>query len=531
MKHTTVKQFTALLLLAAGLAGCSEEAAHTGTPGDTRTPMTVSVSDEGYTAGNASAADTRVSENGYITIFTTGDRIGLYVVKADGSYVHENLPLTLTDAGSGKLAWQAPGGTKLYNEDPEAKYFAYYPYRQTLDGSVEAAADNAADFFAGVTTAWTPDTDQSTYEKYTAQDLMLGQGVVKDKQGDSKTIAFTLTHAMALVVMETPATEYALAGAPGYTWTVLPHNTKFEGFTPYSPSPGTYRLLVKPGQSGTGDLKGSYTNADGKQSEYAISQNDMAAAHYAYNKVDGGISSVTHTLQAGDFYLKDGSLVSKDTKLTSAQQADCIGIVFWVGDATAKDKTLKTDHPACTHGLVVALGEKESVEWQPNYVSVQNWLNSNKNGVFLSVLSGNGSADPLNNIQGYNNTKATEAFNAANADNTVTAVAEAVAYRTKVPAPQNSSDWHLPSAKELTLLCGKETSNIWTNGSGGTANRDLINAQLLPIGGAVQISKENYWSGTEFESDRAWYVNFSDGKVGYSSKRGASYRVRSVLAF
>lgn len=161
----------------------------------------------------------------------------------------------------------------------------------------------------------------------------------------------------------------------------------------------------------------------------------------------------------------------------------------------------------------------------------QSWLNANKNNIFLPVSTANGPADPLNNIQGYNNTKATEAFNAANADNTVTAVAEAVAYRTKVPAPQNSSDWYLPSAKELTLLCGKETSNIWTNGSGGTANRDLINAQLLPIGGAIQISKENYWSGTEFESDRAWYVNFSDGKVGYSSKRGASYRVRPVLAF
>lgn len=223
--------------------------------------------------------------------------------------------------------------------------------------------------------------------------------------------------------------------------------------------------------------------------------------------------------------------MSKSTKLTSAQQADCIGIVFWVGDATAKDKTLKTDHPACTHGLVVALGEKEGVEWQPNYVSVQNWLNANKNGMFLSVLTGTGAADPLNNIQGYNNTKAIEAFDAANADNRVTAVAEAVAYRTKVSAPQNSSDWYLPSEKELALLCGKEMSNIWTNGSGGTANRDLINAQLQTIGGAVQIADDFYWSGAEFDTNLAWRVNFADGSVSYVNKRSSSHRMRPVLAF
>ena len=58
-------------------------------------------------------------------------------MKADGSYVHENLPPTLTDTGGGRLAWQA----KLYNEGPDSKYFAYYPYRQTIGGAVQIADD------------------------------------------------------------------------------------------------------------------------------------------------------------------------------------------------------------------------------------------------------------------------------------------------------------------------------------------------------------------------------------------------------
>lgn len=174
----------AALLLIAGLAGCSEEETLSGTPGDTRTPITITVTDGGYTPDDAarqrtagsdirqnadSRPSTRAVDNGYATTFTAGDQIGLYIVKSDGTYAAENIPLTLTDMGDGTSAWQAPTGTTLYYEGAAAKYFAYYPYQQTLpavsntpdapdtpdtpDAPAEpvkpnASATDASDFFA-----------------------------------------------------------------------------------------------------------------------------------------------------------------------------------------------------------------------------------------------------------------------------------------------------------------------------------------------------------------------------------------------
>lgn len=224
---------------------------------------------------------------------------------------------------------------------------------------------------------------------------------------------------------------------------------------------------------------------------------------------------------AGYYYYADGTWSSVYTDGEPA----CIGIVFWVGDATEKDETtLKKDHPDCTHGLVVAL--KDAIEgttvWQNRpFSSVQGWLNANRKNVYLSVASGGGSGDPVNNIQGYNNTKAIEEFNAADANsgNLVQAVVKVEEYRQKVPAPANSSKWYLPSAKELALLYG------------GATNRDLVNAKLSSTSSdATQILSANYWSSTEYSSDYAFCVHFDNGYVSIYYKYDA-YRVRCVLAF
>ena len=258
----------------------------------------------------------------------------------------------------------------------------------------------------------------------------------------------------------------------------------------------------------------------------------MSAGNYKrLNVTYSGAPSTTtvRALAVGDFYYSDGGICPGDA--SNLPSEGCIGIVFWVGDATEKDQTLKADHSECTHGLVIALKDvSASTVWQNPYVSVQNWLNNNKSGEFLAVESGIGANDLLNNIQGYNNTKAIEAFNAVNSSNKVQAVETVVAYRSEVKAPGNSSDWYLPSEKELTLLCGKEVSNIWSNNSGGTDNCVLINGKLSSISGAVQISSAIYWSSTESASDNAFGVDFSYGIVsGHYKNR--FYRLRCALAF
>lgn len=86
------------------------------------------------------------------------------------------------------------------------------------------------------------------------------------------------------------------------------------------------------------------TNASGKTQEFFFTP-EITTGTYKNDTVDGGSATVTeksHTLQVGDFYMSDGSLVGKDEDLTDAQQANCIGIVFQV-------------HNNEMHGEVIAL--------------------------------------------------------------------------------------------------------------------------------------------------------------------------------
>ena len=258
-------------------------------------------------------------------------------------------------------------------------------------------------------------------------------------------------------------------------------------------------------------------------------------------------------LKPGDYYYSDGTTSDGGLrKLCTNGTTDCadiaptfgktcIGVVFWVGDATASDQTLGNDHSGCTHGLVVALKDASAgtTAWQSSYTSVQRWLNSNQSGVFLFVASDTDTGAPFNNIQGYNNTKAIEAFNAddANSSNVVQAVQKVVDYRNAVSAPATSSGWYLPSEKELTLLCGKEdVTDIWKNQSGGTSMRDLLNGTNGPFNKlgsssyATVIQTSYYWSSTENDSGHAFGVYFGDGYVGNYYKH-ETFRVRCVLAF
>lgn len=297
----------------------------------------------------------------------------------------------------------------------------------------------------------------------------------------------------------------------------------------------TYDITVKHGYlEVSANTGGSAWGSDGSAEEVngtkIFNATDLKPGDYYYSDgktSDGGLRKLHSDGTAAEIEDIDPVLTGADGKDRSV-----IGIVFWVGDATAKDATLADAHPGCTHGLVVALTDaSESTVWQNPYISVQDWLDGNRNGEFLAVESSWGANDPLNNIQGYNNTKAIEAFNGANSGNIVQAVEKVAAYRTQVPAPANSSDWYLPSEKELTLLCGREVDDIWNNNSGGTANRDLINKKLGLINGAVKISSGNYWSSTEGGSHWAWGVDFGRGNVYDDDKGSYSCWVRAVLAF
>lgn len=192
--------------------------------------LALSVSDRGFQ--DDSDMQTRTVMDDYPTTFVAGDKIGLFAVES-GSLVDgiENLCLTAVDDGNGGINWDVENGYKLTRED--VTYFAYFPY---LDGftDVYAADDDAFVFFSDLTYDWEPDIDQSTYDKYKAQDLMLSKGSITENK-----LSFTMEHGGVLAILDVAS------------------NTRFFNFSPYQMSDGKYYYLMNYGY-----LTGEYTNAD-----------------------------------------------------------------------------------------------------------------------------------------------------------------------------------------------------------------------------------------------------------------------------
>ena len=568
-----MKRILYIIGMAAALASCIESE-DLGTQPQDRQPITVTVTDGGYAAADKSGTDTRAVDNGYATTFTAGDQIGLYIVKSDGTYAAENIPLTLTVNGSGMLAWQAPASTKLYYEGAAAKYFAYYPYQQTLPAvsntsaepvKPDASATDASGFFAPLISAWTPTTDQGTHAKYTAQDLMIGSGTPGKKENDEYSLTFSMTHAMALVVIETPMTKYTLTdkdGNPLPDYCIPAPDTRFYGFTPYNPSLATYRYLVKPAQSGAADLMGSYTatGSDGSSSatkEYAVSPSGITAANYALYKVDGGATTViskSHTLKVGDFYMNDGSLLAGSTEiLTDAQKKACIGIIYStdanrIGNAT-KEALMQKD--VTPHGLVMALtNASEQCQWG-EYGRDEN---NDGTGPFQSNTST--LQAQYNNVDGYGETHwilDNYKDNSTTLMGTYSAFYHASRYGAtegetfQYAAPVNTTTgWFIPSMGQwwdiLSNLGGIDLSgykmdsgdNIYIPGAAETAVGNM-NRYLEKIDGATKFSINTFfWSSSEFSSANACAVGFNssgDLRLYYSSKYHSIFKVRCVFAF
>lgn len=240
------------------------------------------------------------------------------------------------------------------------------------------------------------------------------------------------------------------------------------------------------------------------------------------------------TAAVGDWYYQDGTWSSY-----LYPEKTPIGIVFWTGDPTSNDPTLKKEHPDCTHGLVAAINDAGASSWQSKYYlykqTVSSWTEANIHEC-LSILSNTDGVEPdyLNKVLGYNNTKAIEQFNSA-PENTkwkVEAVTSLQEYREKNQAPQSSSGWYLPSAKELSLMCSGEVDyNIWNIATYLLERKEYLNTRLQSISGASLFTSTSYWSSTEISAEHTAYVAFSMGTVMDFNKDSDMLNIRPVLAF
>lgn len=311
----------------------------------------------------------------------------------------------------------------------------------------------------------------------------------------------------------------------------------------------TLRATVLPESADNKAVSWSSSNeniviVNGSGTVTAVSPGDAIIYAKAGNKTaQCEVSVDKRPLAIGDYYYADGTW---SAQLDEGRTP--IGVVFYVGDITATDPALKREHPNCNHGLVVALNEHENgTAWQSNYeaygAEIGIWTNQYA-PQYECVTSGYELTDNLNRPIGYNNTKAMELFNAAeeNAEWQIEPINFVVEYRSKVPAPEASSDWYLPSAKELSLLMtGEYDKNIWDIRDTGASVENLkeVNKKIEKVEGALGIGQRLpgvlffYWSSTEVTWEYAITVVNFNGQTPQALKdeSALNFNVRPVLAF
>lgn len=444
--------------------------------------------------------------------------------------------------------------------------FKHLPVKVTVnlkhgDGVAPAEVQNAVVGIVSQSTTSGRITYGDTGDDVSVAQVPAGTGLIIPKRMAAATDGYQQTVQALLVPQQMRNEKFIKVEAGGNTYYYTPANDadgNLESGNCYQYNITVTKTGLNVAIEGDEVWQGGSTNIETTENIYEYQETDLKPGDYFYRTdagdwetSDGGLRSIIYKGSKMD------EIKIKDDVGPDASKGTLVGIVFWVGDPTSitpanaaaadiedkshlqGDATLKNFHPGCTHGLVVSLQEEES-PWQQYSSFIQYWLGFNlgytingKQGNFLPVRSDMYGEDPLNNIQGFNNTKAIEKFNgtSGNSRDMVNAVKQVVDYRSRVDAPDNSSDWYLPSTKELALLCGGDVSNIYNNNS-GSGICAVINLQLEKISEANELSGM-YWSSVEGMDDsgmNACIVNFALGAVNDSPKN-APRKVRPVLAF
>ena len=230
--------------------------------------------------------------------------------------------------------------------------------------------------------------------------------------------------------------------------------------------------------------------------------NPTATIAYLYGSSKmGSMDNISATkvdpnkLAVGNYYYADGSCTS-----TLDATKTLVGIVFWLGDATADDAALKATFPGCTNGLAMAVNIVDGIKWQENTASVGDWQAENMESfISVQIPYQNGAAN-LDKVIGYSNTQVLKAYNEANPDNTVNVYASLVEFAATTPAPAGTSGWYIPSAKEVTFMCAGSNNNAFY--ATGTNHMTTLNGKITSAG-LSKITWSYLASSTEVNATNA----------------------------
>lgn len=273
----------------------------------------------------------------------------------------------------------------------------------------------------------------------------------------------------------------------------------------------------------------------------------------ATTSVMGNITNPAQT-RKGDLAMADGSFIryKNGLQLTGEQKSQVKGIVFWTTTETTSsgrttpasltdDGVMASAFPSYNHGLIVALTDvSNATKWQSTVTSIANWQASTLTSAdsYKSIASDIQPRSGINYILGYQNTQILKAYNNSLSENEsankVIPVSLLESFSTNNSAPVNTTDWFIPSVKELHMLCYKDVDDVDSvDGTGYNETITIVNNSLTAIG-QDKIELGFYWSSTVYvntSEETTFNVNFSTANIAVGARGQNSFHVRTVCAY
>lgn len=491
------------LLLSAFIlfAACNEEV---------ELPNTSVTLDITATSGTFEPADgtaTRASENLYKTEFTNGDQIGITVIKG-GKIVDGVNNICFTYNESTKK-WEADAGSPSLYYYQDVTYLAYYPYDAAMSDKMTEQE---------IIDAFTPQTDQSTYDNYTKSDLMVATGTA-DRA--AKTLSLPFSHKMALVSVSAVTNKFVTSGGYEYTpgeefavrnlaETSITIGT--QSLTPCSFDDGTFRVIVPPDATAqTINLKYKWVDLTDFTDQTQQTLTSGKYLHYRF-KMPESVPYVRE-LQPGDYFFRDGRILPRETSVIT-DPTNCVGIIIMVGSGNT-DSSDTNYGGNCVdntvHGHAISVYDVAACKWGPDGNIGTNTSDSWNDWRGYQITQRMKEEGDTNH-GGFSPSNYAAAYYCLNYGNTD---------RGRLTT-NKTSGWYLPSEGYMYQ---------WAILSWGTINGSLT--RLVSAGYGQNIAGNSYyWDASTGNSDTtARIVKLNPGGMGYMSARGVSRKVRALLTF
>ena len=380
---------------------------------------------------------------------------------------------------------------------------------------------------------------------------MVSRGtVIKRTDGaDGFELRFVMEHQMVLAVIQVPTTKYTyteiISCEPTTKDYRLYSGMSISGW--WQENSYTTRRLMKPNKDEAYDLRSIYYNSLSEIRQFRVQFYNglFRPGTYRLYTIDGGKAEVKERpLKAGDFYMRDGSILPQEAAdggtLPADVRADCLGVVFWVGENEGRHWTQKTGykqgdrllmrhHPQCTRGMAVALHDASSTgaAWATGERADERLYNWAKDfdGFTPAEQADWEAINDSDTNYGYCNSRLMKLYGAYHSTTTFPAYDAIDTYAAAHPAPDGSSGWFFPGRRELAMMCYGMAGNYQGK---PTTRRNLLNGLFPKAGG--EAFRGRYWSSLD-TTTHAWTIDF-DGNTPYNDEtKSNNYRVRAVIAF